>query len=111
MQYSVVHLSSRIGLRNLTMISSSKGSCVGRAKTLQFSGDGSSLITGVSYAVQLVKQVNHRPQESIRYFVPTKSGSDILEATEDALVQENFAKLNTYFIGLLFYKCTLIYHK
>ena len=59
--------------------------------------DGSTLIiNSASYAVQLVRQINYGPQESIRYFVPASNGSDFTEATEDDLVESNFEKLNSY---------------
>ncbi|KAJ4245736.1 hypothetical protein NW762_013860 [Fusarium torreyae] len=50
-----------------------------------------------SYAVQLVKQANHGPLESKRYFIPTDSTEvDFVEVTEDDLIQANFQKVNTY---------------
>ena len=57
-----------------------------------------SLVSGAPYAVQLVKQINYGPQESIRYFVPASNGSDFAEATEDDLLESNFEKLNSYLI-------------
>jgi hypothetical protein len=60
-------------------------------------GDGSaSTVNCASYAVQLVRQVNYGPQESIRYFVPSKDSSDFTETTEDNLIESNFEKLNSY---------------
>jgi hypothetical protein len=59
--------------------------------------DGSdSIAKGAPYAVQLLKQINYGPQESIRYFVPGRDGSDFTETTEDDLIKSNFEKLNTY---------------
>lgn len=58
--------------------------------------DGSaSIIDSAPYAVQLVRQINYGPQESIRYFVPAGDGSNFLEAAEDDLVKSNFEKLNS----------------
>ncbi|KAI9801895.1 MAG: hypothetical protein M1833_002209 [Piccolia ochrophora] len=54
------------------------------------------IINSAPYAVQLVRQINYGPQESIRYFVPTSSGSDFSERTEDDLIESNFEKLNSY---------------
>jgi hypothetical protein len=56
----------------------------------------STLINNAPYAVQLVRQVNHGPQESIRYFIPAINGTDFTETTEDSLVESNFEKLNSY---------------
>lgn len=51
--------------------------------------------SNVPYAVQLVRQINYGPQESIRYFIPV-GDSDFSELTEDALLRGNLEKLNTY---------------
>ncbi|ORY58765.1 uncharacterized protein BCR38DRAFT_460639 [Pseudomassariella vexata] len=59
-------------------------------------GDGSSLVSSAPYAVQLVRQINYGPQESIRFFVPASNGPDFLEATESDLLKANFEKLNSY---------------
>ncbi|KAJ2995490.1 hypothetical protein NUW58_g1252 [Xylaria curta] len=56
----------------------------------------SSLIGEAPYAVQLVRQVNYGPQESIRYFIPVKNDSAFLEVTEDDLLSVNFQKLNSF---------------
>ncbi|KAL7787046.1 hypothetical protein V8C37DRAFT_412285 [Trichoderma ceciliae] len=58
--------------------------------------DGSLLISDAKYAVQLVKQVNYGPQESIRYFTPASNGVEFLEITESHLLGANFEKLNSY---------------
>jgi hypothetical protein len=58
--------------------------------------DSSTVIDTAPYAVQLVKQVNYGPQESIRYFVPAISGSHFIEVDEDSLIKSNFEKLNSY---------------
>ena len=58
----------------------------------------SSLVSSAPYAIQLVRQINYGPQESIRYFVPASNGSEFAEATEDDLLKSNFDKLNTYLI-------------
>lgn len=50
----------------------------------------------VPYAVQLVKQVNFGPQESIRYFAPAGTGSQFVEVAEGDLIDWNFEKLNSY---------------
>jgi hypothetical protein len=58
---------------------------------------GNSLVLNNSpeYAVQLVKQVNFGPQESIRYFIPVRDYSSFTEITEDNLLEANFEKLNS----------------
>ncbi|KAM7191214.1 hypothetical protein V8F20_009392 [Naviculisporaceae sp. PSN 640] len=53
----------------------------------------SSLVPSAPYAIQVVKQVNYGPQESIRCFVPCHS--NFKEATEDALVEANLKKVNS----------------
>ncbi|KAK4210628.1 hypothetical protein QBC37DRAFT_447851 [Rhypophila decipiens] len=57
-------------------------------------GSDSSLVPSAPYAIQVVKQVNYGPQESIRYFVP--NDLEFREATEDALLEANFEKVNSY---------------
>ncbi|KAI0437931.1 hypothetical protein F4803DRAFT_536861 [Xylaria telfairii] len=57
---------------------------------------GSSLISEAQYAVQLVRQVNYGPQESIRYFIPVDSNSAFLEVAENDLLSVNFEKLNSF---------------
>ncbi|KAL8706817.1 MAG: hypothetical protein Q9201_000188 [Fulgogasparrea decipioides] len=57
---------------------------------------GGSLVSSAPYAIQLAKQINYGPQESIRYFVPASNGSDFAEATENDLLKSNFEKLNSY---------------
>ncbi|KAI0538352.1 hypothetical protein GGR58DRAFT_309563 [Xylaria digitata] len=58
--------------------------------------NGSSLVSDARYAVQLVRQVNYGPQESIRYFIPVDNNSAFLEVTEDDLLSANFQKLNSF---------------
>jgi hypothetical protein len=58
-------------------------------------GDSSSIIDNAPYVVQLVRQINYGPQESIRYFVPASDGSNFAETTENDLVKSNFKKLNS----------------
>lgn len=58
----------------------------------------SSLMSTAPYAVQVVKQVNYGPQESIRYFIPSSNGSGFAEAKEDDLLASNFEKMNSYLI-------------
>jgi len=55
-----------------------------------------STADGAYYAIQLVRQVNYGPQESIRYFISAKNGTDFTETSEDNLVESNFEKLNSY---------------
>ncbi|RFU81466.1 mfs multidrug transporter [Trichoderma arundinaceum] len=59
------------------------------------SNDSSPLNTA-TYAVQLVKQVNYGPQESIRYFTPDSNALGFVEVTENDLLEANFEKLNSY---------------
>ncbi|KAF2963867.1 hypothetical protein GQX73_g9698 [Xylaria multiplex] len=58
--------------------------------------NGSSLVSDAKYAVQLVRQVNYGPQESIRYFIPVGNNAAFLEVSEDALLSANFQKLNSF---------------
>lgn len=58
--------------------------------------DGCSAVSSAPYAIQLVRQINYGPQESIRYFVQAGNGSDFTEATEDNLLKSNFEKVNSY---------------
>ncbi|RWA04517.1 hypothetical protein EKO27_g10587 [Xylaria grammica] len=57
---------------------------------------GSSLSSEAPYAIQLVRQVNYGPQESVRYFIPLDDSSAFLEVTEDNLLSANFQKLNSF---------------
>jgi hypothetical protein len=56
--------------------------------------DNSSLTSNASYAIQLVRQVNYGPQESIRYFFP--ANNSFCEASKDDLLKLNFEKVNSY---------------
>lgn len=56
--------------------------------------DSFLLNSNLEYAVQLVKQVNFGPQESIRYFTPASGDSGFVEITENDLLEANFEKLN-----------------
>ncbi|TGJ78886.1 hypothetical protein E0Z10_g9879 [Xylaria hypoxylon] len=58
--------------------------------------NGSSLVSQAQYAIQLVRQVNYGPQESIRYFIPVDNNSTFLEVTEDDLLSANYKKLNSF---------------
>lgn len=58
--------------------------------------DGCSAASSAPYAIQLVRQINYGPQESIRYFIPAGNGSNFMEATEDNLLMSNFEKVNSY---------------
>jgi hypothetical protein len=49
--------------------------------------------SGVTFAIQVVKQVNYGPLESKRYFV--LRGEEFVEVDEKWLVDANFEKLNT----------------
>ncbi|OTB01877.1 hypothetical protein M426DRAFT_14031 [Hypoxylon sp. CI-4A] len=55
-----------------------------------------TVVSSAPYAVQLVRQINYGPQESVRYFAPLNGGSSFIEATEDDLVKSNFKKLNSF---------------
>ncbi|KAH8746886.1 hypothetical protein BGZ57DRAFT_1011139 [Hyaloscypha finlandica] len=67
---------------------------VGSSTTRLTLGDSSSLVSSAPYAIQLVRQINYGPQESIRYFVPASNG--FAEATENDLLNSNFHKVNSY---------------
>jgi hypothetical protein len=54
--------------------------------------------SGVTFAIQVVKQVNYGPLESKRYFV--LRGEEFVEVDEKWLVDANFEKLNTY-VGIV----------
>ncbi|KAI2623126.1 hypothetical protein GGR54DRAFT_638370 [Hypoxylon sp. NC1633] len=56
--------------------------------------DEQTSVSDAPYAIQIVRQINYGPQESIRYFIPSRP--NYVEATEDELVQANFEKLNSY---------------
>ncbi|KAJ5433674.1 mfs multidrug transporter [Penicillium cf. griseofulvum] len=58
----------------------------------------------VPYVLQLVRQVNFGPQEFIRYFAPTGTGSEFVEITENTLLEWNFKKLNSYLTSTGFIK-------
>ncbi|KAF1976090.1 hypothetical protein BU23DRAFT_431957, partial [Bimuria novae-zelandiae CBS 107.79] len=58
-------------------------------------GTPSTTVNSASYAVQLVREKNFGPQESVRYFVPT-AGSDFVETSEDSLIEANIEKLNSF---------------
>lgn len=50
----------------------------------------------VSFAVQLVRQVNFGRLESKRYFAPVQATENVFaEMQEEDLIQANFEKLNT----------------
>ncbi|KAL6786475.1 hypothetical protein J3E68DRAFT_420604 [Trichoderma sp. SZMC 28012] len=48
------------------------------------------------YVVQLVKQANYGPQESVRYFMTVNDGIEFTEVRENDLIAANFEKLNSY---------------
>lgn len=58
--------------------------------------DGSLIIANADYVVQLVKQANYGPQESVRYFTTTNDGAEFAEVNENELIAANFEKLNSY---------------
>lgn len=68
----------------------------GSVTTSLTSNDRRAPVSSAPYAVQIVRQVNFGPQESIRYFIPAGGGSVFAEATEDDLLKANFEKLNSY---------------
>ncbi|KAI1364597.1 hypothetical protein F5Y08DRAFT_306368 [Xylaria arbuscula] len=55
-------------------------------------------VSDAAYAIQVVKQVNYGPQESIRYFIPDSGSLDgvFYEIVENDLISENFEKVNSY---------------
>ncbi|ERT03291.1 hypothetical protein HMPREF1624_01598 [Sporothrix schenckii ATCC 58251] len=59
--------------------------------------DALSNATSSIFVIQLAKQVNYGALESKRYFMPAGGDStEFVEITEQALIQANFQKLNTY---------------
>lgn len=65
-------------------------------KTTSPSTDVDISPTDVTFAVQVVRQVNFGPLESKRYFVqPNGGGDEFVEVTEQWLLDANFQKLNT----------------
>jgi len=60
--------------------------------------DSTPTVQSAPFAIQLVRQVNYGPQESVRYFVPAsgdRGNSDFVEVTESDLIEGNFEKLNS----------------
>jgi hypothetical protein len=66
-------------------------------KDSTMSSDDDALDTdSVTFAIQVVKQVNYGPLESKRYFVKAGDGDvEFFEVTERWLIDANFEKLNT----------------
>ena len=58
--------------------------------------DSSAVINTAPYAIQLVRQINHRSLESVRYFVTASNGLDFIELNGDDLIEANFEKVNSY---------------
>jgi hypothetical protein len=58
--------------------------------------DSSSLVSDAPYAIQLRRQINYGPQESIRYFVSASNGADFAEVTGDDFLKWDFDELNSY---------------
>ncbi|KAL7918536.1 hypothetical protein ACQKWADRAFT_330568 [Trichoderma austrokoningii] len=58
--------------------------------------DSFLLNSNMEYDVQLVKQANFGPKESIRYFTLAKGDSGSIEMTENDLFEANFEKLNSH---------------
>ncbi|KAL5085895.1 hypothetical protein Trisim1_009808 [Trichoderma cf. simile WF8] len=58
--------------------------------------NGSLIIANADYVVQLVKQANYGPQESVRYFTTANDGAKFAEVNENDLIAANFEKLNSY---------------
>lgn len=54
------------------------------------------MIVSADYVVQLVKQANYGPQESVRYFMTVNDGIEFTEVRENDLIAANFEKLNSY---------------
>ncbi|KAJ4860076.1 hypothetical protein T069G_05064 [Trichoderma breve] len=54
------------------------------------------LIVSADYVVQLVRQANYGPQESVRYFMTVNDGIEFTEVRENDLIAANFEKLNSY---------------
>uniref|UniRef100_A0A8H7NHJ0 Uncharacterized protein n=2 Tax=Bionectria ochroleuca TaxID=29856 RepID=A0A8H7NHJ0_BIOOC len=67
-----------------------------RSQTTSTLTNAEVLTIDTPYAVQLVRQINYGPQESIRYFIPLKDGSRFVETREDSLLKWNFEKLNSF---------------
>lgn len=57
--------------------------------------DDPSFIVDADYVVQLVRQVNYGPQESVRYFITVNDGIEFAEVRENDLIAANFEKLNS----------------
>ena len=64
--------------------------------TSQVLNDDSSAVDDAPYAVQLVRQINYGPQESVRYFVLVDKSLKFAEVREDTLLKSNFEKVNSY---------------
>lgn len=64
-------------------------------KVSHLSDDSSPIVDNARYVVQLVRQINYGPQESVRYFAPASDGTNFVEATENDLIKSNFEKLNS----------------
>ncbi|KAL6832263.1 hypothetical protein V8C40DRAFT_273617 [Trichoderma camerunense] len=58
--------------------------------------DGPIFIVSADYVVQLVRQANYGPQESVRYFMTVDDGVEFEEVREKDLIAANFEKLNSY---------------
>ncbi|QYS99362.1 hypothetical protein H0G86_006499 [Trichoderma simmonsii] len=54
------------------------------------------MIVSADYVVQLVRQANYGPQESVRYFMTVNDGIEFTEVRENDLIAANFEKLNSY---------------
>ncbi len=57
--------------------------------------DGPIFIVSADYVVQLVRQANYGPQESVRYFMTINDGIEFEEVRENDLIAANFEKLNS----------------
>jgi hypothetical protein len=53
------------------------------------------------FAVQLVRQINYGPLESIRYFIPMAGEVAFAEVSEADMLAANFQKVNSYVIDWL----------
>lgn len=52
-------------------------------------------IVSADYVVQLVRQANYGPQESVRCFMTVNDGIEFTEVRENDLIAANFEKLNS----------------
>ncbi|KOC11650.1 hypothetical protein AFLA70_26g004461 [Aspergillus flavus AF70] len=77
--------------------------------TSEVSSDCDTLSPVPEYAVQLVKQVNYGPLKSRRYFIPRRdlSSVELIEVSEQWLIEKNFEKLNSCTLHNKFFELNL----